>query len=277
MTVMTKTPLPMEIVLIRHGQSEANVVQSEEKAGREHPRAAEIRQRPDWEQRLTDLGRDQARQAGEWLDAHGLAPRTFDRAYTSMMLRAFETAALVGPDVEWSPEVKVIERDWGHFGATPLHVRSEQFPHTERARKTSPLFARFDGGESMFDTVMRAHAMLGTLSRDVPDGSAFIVAHGGLLWGFRFILERMLPAQFHALDEDKSERIGNLDGLHYTRVSPDDPSVISPTFSSGWTRRLNPLNDAESGEWRRVEGRRRLTADELMAEVNRVQPIIGSN
>lgn len=59
--------MPMRRVLVRHGQSEANVVQVVI-AGLDPEVAAAIRyERPDWMQRLSPLGVEQAKNAGDWI------------------------------------------------------------------------------------------------------------------------------------------------------------------------------------------------------------------
>ena len=55
--------MPREIVFARHGQSEANVVQKHDDHGVRKTIAAAIFERPDWKNRLTDLGVEQAQAA----------------------------------------------------------------------------------------------------------------------------------------------------------------------------------------------------------------------
>src|SRR5262245_7155629 len=142
--------VPLHLVLVRHGQSEANVVQHHEKHGRDlHPRQDVVSRRIDAHQRLTAKGRDQACRAGEWLRANRLDPHDFDECYVSPYHRTMETAALVAGDVAWLPDVRLIERDWGVYGATPKGEREIEFTHTEGMREQSGLFVRNDGGESI--------------------------------------------------------------------------------------------------------------------------------
>jgi broad specificity phosphatase PhoE len=269
--------LPIDLVLIRHGQSEANVIQQDERAGRERRNADAIRARPDWQQRLTVLGREQAMRAGRWLAANGLLPSEFDRNYVSLYLRACETAALLDPKAIWTPEAKVIEREWGHYGITPRADRAVVYPHTEQALTRSTFFVRLDGGESIYDATYRVHDMLGTLARDAPDGRAMIVCHGELIWAFRFVLERLLPDEWEALDADKAQRIGNLTLVQYTRRDPETGSQVVASFSSGWRRIINPLKPDTSpfgGQWVRLRGRRHMSATELLDLVERTPRLL---
>lgn len=60
--------MPREIVFARHGQSEANVVQKHDDHGVHKTIAAAIFERPDWKNRLTDLGIEQAEAAKKVID-----------------------------------------------------------------------------------------------------------------------------------------------------------------------------------------------------------------
>jgi hypothetical protein len=60
--------MPNDLVLVRHGQSEANIIQKADKAASPHPREADLNDRPDWQQRLSPLGIEQAKRARTWID-----------------------------------------------------------------------------------------------------------------------------------------------------------------------------------------------------------------
>ena len=45
--------MPNELVFVRHGQSEANVIQKADKSGIRHEMEEHINDRPDWRQRLS--------------------------------------------------------------------------------------------------------------------------------------------------------------------------------------------------------------------------------
>ena len=62
--------MPLRRVSVRRGQSEANVVQKELLHTLEPETIAEIYARPDWMQRLSPLGIEQAKQAGDWIRQH---------------------------------------------------------------------------------------------------------------------------------------------------------------------------------------------------------------
>src|SRR6185436_2831339 len=95
--------MPIDLVLVRHGQSEGNAAKRRSEAGDHSAFTEAFKNRHSSSFRLTKLGREQAHLAGKWLRAEfydrGIA---FDRCITSEYLRAVETAALLElPDAEW--------------------------------------------------------------------------------------------------------------------------------------------------------------------------------
>ncbi len=260
--------LPMEMVFVRHGQSEANVVQHAEKNGQTPEEAAEIYRRHDYMHHLTDLGVEQAKNAGDWLRANGLDPAEFDERYVSPYIRTMETAAHIGgASVTWLPELRLIERDWGLFGSTPLKERETRFPDTMRRKELSTFFTRYDNGESIPDLIGTGKQFLSTLSREMSDKRIIAVTHGERMWAIRFDIERMLPHEWQDLDKDPSVRIGNCAMLQYSRKNPFDPEEIVTSMSSGWRRMVDP-NDPEkspyNGEWRRLPGKRHFSGAQLL-------------
>ena len=94
------------LYLLRHGQTEFNVKKL-------------VQGRCD--SPLTDLGRQQAQAAAEWLKAHGVVP---DKVASSPLGRAMDTASLVaceilGPDATVEPCEGIIERSYGTFEEGP--------------------------------------------------------------------------------------------------------------------------------------------------------------
>ena len=278
--------LPLDLVLVRHGQSEANVVQKREKeidaavANGESveplPEAVAIFSRHDSQQRLTGAGRDQAASAGAWLAENALRPGDFTGRFVSPYNRTLETAALLDPDATWTPDARLVERDWGEYGSTPAPNRENLYPGTERMREANAFFARMAGGESVFDTSFRVREFLGMCAREYSDERVIAVAHGEVMWATRFVLERLMPHEWEALDEQEDQRIANCCVLHYTRVDPEGSGEVAGSLSSGWRRIIDPIDGKSpyGGEWHRLPGKRSLTAAELMAVVEASQPLL---
>lgn len=287
--------MPETLVLVRHGLSEANIVQRLEgyvakeklmvddmgnyEVSDEAIRPFvdkyigafalrdEIYDRPDFGQRLSHEGTEQAKVAGDWLRKNLIAPENFDERYSSPFNRTMDTAiALGGSKSTWLADFRIVERDWGIYGATPRDKRPDLFPHTEKGKDVASFYVRYDGGESILDTVMRVRDWTDTLARDNKDKSILAVTHGELMWAERFHIERMLPQEYQALDADKSLRIGNCCLLIYTKVNPEDPEEKSSSLSGGWMRMVDPVEPDKSpygGEWQKLPGKRRFSAEQL--------------
>lgn len=91
--------MPREIVFVRHGQSEANVAQKEVGPTMSQETINKVFRRPDWKQRLTDTGIEQAKVARDVINRKlgGLA--SFHALYVSPFVRTRETAAYMGGTV----------------------------------------------------------------------------------------------------------------------------------------------------------------------------------
>src|SRR3990167_8242342 len=89
--------MPNHLVLVRHGESEGNVVARAGKAGNHQLFTDEFFERPGHEWRLTDTGVEQAKAAGLWIGRFLLSvyPELndgFGVYYTSPHIRTRETA-----------------------------------------------------------------------------------------------------------------------------------------------------------------------------------------
>jgi broad specificity phosphatase PhoE len=264
--------LPIDLVFIRHGQSEANVVQQREKREPSFMPPSDFTDRHDWQYRLSDAGRAQARAAGAVFD--GALTNYFDVGYVSPFIRARETAALVGgPGFSWLIDDRLRERDWGIYGTVRAADRAELFPHTEKQRERSPWYAHMDGGESLATSVFaRVRDFVGTLHRERSDQRVVVVTHGEFMWTARYVLERMLPEEWEALDADYSNRIRNCTLLEYTRR---DPLTGTLQGRIGW-RRIRYTDSPSSphrGQWQPLGGRRFFTGEQLGAMAEAVPPL----
>jgi broad specificity phosphatase PhoE len=263
---------PLEILFVRHGQSEANVVQQAEKAGAAISNFSDVVYgRHDFEHPLTALGVRQAKAARALLLEEGVVPEDyFDEWYVSPFERTVETMAyLTDGKANPLPEVRLIERDWGLYGSTPLHERQERFADTERRRGISTFYTRYDGGENTPDVIGRVRDWLNTVNREKTGQKVMVVTHGDLMWTARYVLEGMSPQQWHNAESDRRLRIGNCVLLWYSRQSPYDPAHSSPTMTGGWRRIVNPYKPEESpygGTWQPVGGRTRLLGKEILAQ-----------
>lgn len=266
--------MPLDLLFVRHGESEANILQRAEKDGLTLDLPPELRDRPDWMQRLTPHGVEQAKAAGSWiLNNIGEIGDTFEARYYSSFIRARETAAnLGGSALTWRKHSMLHERDWGHFGTTPKNEQADKFPRTSQLKHDAPLYARLDGGEALADSVtLRVRDFRDTAKRKWDNKRLIAVTHGDVIGVVRYVFEDMLPEQWHEVDKDTSQRIGNCAILWYTRINPKIPTDIRPYI--GWRRMIQPDNLALSpfgGEWQELPDNRFMSSAELLLSVENV-------
>ena len=246
--------MPLNLLFVRHGESEANVVIEYTKQGKKHPNADKVYGTPDWQIKLSKKGETQPQIAGKWLlENIGAEELEAAKKYHSPYLRARQTAALLGiPDGEgWLSDDRIVERNWGIYGTIPLEVQSEYFPMTTQHKQVNPWYASLEGGESLSSGVLlRVRNFLDSLHREAGDGTAVAVAHGELIWVVRYVLERMTPERWQELDADKTQRIHNCAILQYSRINPDNPKDIDKRLR--WMRIIYPDNlkaSPNGGKW----------------------------
>lgn len=261
--------MPLELVMVRHGQSEANTAQRLDKAGKRHERAEEIYDRVDWQQRLSKEGVQQAVVAGQWIERNirgGV--KGFDIKLVSPYLRTRETAAhLGGVGAEgWRIDDRIVERYWGAFGRLNLEQQETTFPHTAKLKVLDPWYASLDGGESPASGVrLRFRDLLGTLHREASDKRVILVSHGEFMWVGRQVLERTLPEEWVAMDTDKLLEIRNCSILQYTRVNPENPNDVDTHMR--WMRFIYPDAPERSpygGSWQRLKRQREFSGADLL-------------
>ncbi len=260
-------PLPIDLVFVRHGESKANVYQKKEKKDSTYVAPSSHRGLPDWRHRLTEDGRRQASAASAFFE--GKLGTRFDAGFVSPFFRTRETASLLGdPEFEWFIDDRLKERDWGVFGAATAAERTEKYSATQELREKSAWYVTLDGGESLSSGVLiRVRDFLGTLHREYSDQRVIVVTHGEFMWTARFVLERMLPEKWEALDKSELHKIRNCSVLEYTRRDPDTGQLHSRL---GW-RRLSyldsPSTSPDGGKWVPLGKRRTFTGAQLDASL----------
>lgn len=190
----------IEIVVLRHGQSVADIV------GRHEGRA---------DFPLTDLGREQAGLAAGWIAEH-LPP---DVIFASPLKRAAETAQILADrltlDVCFDDDL--MEFDNGLQAGLTFAEADERYPVPEGGYKPHE---RVPGGESEIAFGARAElAWSGLLSTAEQGQRIAIVAHGGIITRlFRCFLQLPLCTNVRAGTGDT--------GIHLWRVFDDNRYVV---------------------------------------------------
>ena len=262
--------MPNHLTFVRHGQSEANVIQKHDDHGVDPETAAALFARPDWRHRLTKKGVEQAKNAGIWIEHNIGSLATFDALYVSPFLRTRETAAYIGGAAlaNWTIDDRLVERSWGVYGKVSRAEQRSQFPLTAAEKAANPWYIRLDGGESMPDVYARFRDFQGTLHREQAGRNVLVVSHGDFINAARYGVERMMPEEWEELDENSDYTLKNCTILEYSRVNPQDETDIRTKMR--WRRYTYP--DApelspDGGGWVELAERRRYTGAELLAQV----------
>jgi broad specificity phosphatase PhoE len=274
-------PLPRHLVLVRHGESESNVVNGFGKQDNHEYFTPEFKERTTREWRLSARGVEESMAAGRWIGRYILASFPslhdgFDWHVTSPYNRSKETAGHLGlPNAHWRIDSRVRERDWGDIESISDNDFQARYPDNARKKRVDPLHWRPPGGESiagMVDDRIRGYFEdLEEMHKTWAVDSVCISGHGEYMWGVRLYIESMEHGDWAAARNDPRQKIHNGQVVHYTREDPESSS-LSDVYS--WMRSVNPVTDPDSpGEWSPVPEPRSFTASELLDQAKATPPL----
>lgn len=268
---------PLRLVLVRHGESEANTVQNAQKRGEVSPIEDAISTRADWKQRLSPKGREQARIAGKKLREIYGSLEFFDAHYVSPFIRTRETAVLISgqKQVKWRIDDRLSERIWGIYGAVSRAEQRSHFPLTAKLANDDPWYIRYDGGESLFDVYNRFKAFQSKLWRENSRQNVLIVAHKQLIQTACYDIEKLLPEDWDKIWENKKYDIPNCGAVEFSRVNPLDSRDIRENFS--WRRFLDLGGGkipSEFQNWEEIGGDKAFLTDELSSQIINYRPFM---
>jgi broad specificity phosphatase PhoE len=250
--------LPVDLILVRHGQSMANVVQRQEKEDENYVAPDWYRTTHDSKMKLSPLGETQAAEAGNWLRAHGYTD--FNRYFVSPHTRASQTAGLLALNGQWQKDDRWRERDWGEYGMVSKAERKQKYGDSTEIRSRSEWYWKPTGGESLATGVrLRFDSILDKLHRETSkyddESSVIVVAHGEMLRVAQFVLEQMTPDDWNKQEEEDTAKIANCQIIHYTRRNPITGEIGR---RARWRRAICPWDETKSwhnGEWREISGK----------------------
>lgn len=255
--------MPNDLILIRHGQSEANIIQSDLRSKPDQPAPDGYFDRHDSHMRLSKQGQKQAKAAGEWLRTNGFDK--FDRYYVSPHIRARETAAHLKLNGDWRVDDRWREQDWGEFNIMDPSTRLDRHPYSSKLQDLHAWYWCPPGGESRATEVrLRFESVLGSLHREMSGKRVIAITHGEFLVTAQFVLERMVPEDFFKRLDSTTHRIHNCQIFHYSRINPHTGDQ-EPYLK--WRRVINPYDSAlswQNGEW--IELKPRVYSDEELLE-----------
>lgn len=238
--------MPRNLVLVRHGFSEANFIQKSAKNGDNSHYTEDVVTVPDRNWRLAEEGTKQAPTAGAYVNA--LFTEGFDRYMVSPYTRTRETAALLGLEgADWEENRALRERSWGEIDSMSREEFNSRYPQNAIYKAKDPLYWRPPAGESIASVSEdRVRNVLSTLHRENSDQNVVAVSHGEFMWATRLVLERWSDEDFIEKDHDPNEKIHNCTVLQYTRVNPFVEGDVAPKLS--WVRRAWPIQ-LEDESW----------------------------
>lgn len=188
---------PKELVLVRHAESEGNVLADHERGGLAIPSSRFG---------LTERGCKQAEYTGAYLRER--YRNGFDTYYYSHYKRVQETGRIMFPDARFYEEPRLAEGSrgiWSEMTATEI---AERYPHeAARKQKEGHYDYRPIGGENWPDVEQRIHSFLDTLARDCEGERVLIIVHGFWLHLFRHLVERFTVAE--TLEKFPGENVEN--------------------------------------------------------------------
>lgn len=253
---------PRNIILIRHGESEANVLHQALRDGRISAEAhKEILNTPNNHFRLTEKGEQQALELGKWWKEN--IEFELDRAITSYYVRAEETAGLfskaAGLDRHiWRATSLVGERYWGNFQNQPSDEQALGY----EARKTNARLWTPPNGESLRSLESHARFLKWRMNRKYGMMNVGVVSHGEFITTVGSLFERYTEEQ---LNRKIVMGIPNCSITHYSRENPLTKEI---EHDINWVRRIcvwDPkYGDGEwNGEWKKIT-RPEFSPDDLL-------------
>ena len=211
--------MPLDLYVIRHGESEANVIISAGEQGDNSLYTQDNVTVPDRSWRLTATGRKQADCIGRWLVSQ---QPLFDRYLVSPYVRTRETAA-TKDDFKTN------------------YARNWMFKNTD------PLYWRPPAGESIADVAEnRVHNLLTSLNRKSDAESVVMVSHGDLMLALMLTLEDLSDEEFMRRAASDEWKITNCTCFHYSRR---DPATGRTYKRFRWEQTARPVFDEAENRW----------------------------
>jgi len=264
--------MPNDLILVRHGHSEGNLVLGRSKKGDDSLMTTSFREIPGHQWRLTPEGRKQAATAGEWLLANTDTPYT--RYYSSPFVRTLETAALLDlHDAEWRLDQRLRERDWGEINSMPRDEHNANYPQNALIKRIDALYWRPPAGESIADVRLRVRNFFDTLHRECEGQTVLVVTHGEFMSAARAALEYLSDQEWVERDDDPSWKIENTHIYHYSRRDPVSGEIAK---YMSWVRRICPWVIQSDSGWLPVS-RRRFSNEELLKQVTRIKSVLAAS
>jgi broad specificity phosphatase PhoE len=205
---------PVELVLVRHAESEGNVADAE--ARESDAERLELSAR-DADVELSANGKEQARSLGRWVAGLPEDARP-DLVVSSPYRRAASTAqaALGDLGLDILLDERLRERDLGVFdGLTGKGIRARYQEESDRRAHLGKFYYQPPSGESWADVALRVRSLLADLREGYDGQRVWLFSHQAVIMTFRYVLEGLDEAQL--LEIDSTSRLGNASVTRYRR------------------------------------------------------------
>lgn len=215
----------VELLLIRHGESEGNVAATDARLAGAEVIAVPAR---DADVNLSGTGKEQAKALGAALAriAEEFRP---DAVVSSPYARALQTAEIAVETAGWPVKVQLDERlrdrELGILDRlTRLGVEKRYPEEAERREWLGKMYYRPPGGESWADVALRLRSVLDELNNLGSGHRVMLVCHDALVMLFRFVLEGMTEREL--LDLAASTSVLNASITRFVRPAGEGPWTL---------------------------------------------------
>ncbi|MCZ2402478.1 histidine phosphatase family protein [Paenarthrobacter sp. Z7-10] len=188
----------VELILIRHGESEGNVAASAAQAAGAETIDIDLR---DADVPLSATGRRQAQALAPWLAGLAETQRPTS-AWSSPYLRARQTAeaAKFGQPNALRVDERLRDRELGILDLlTAVGVQARYPAEAQRRQWLGKFYYRPPGGESWADVVLRVRSLLADLDRRDDGGRVALVCHDAVILLLRYVCEDLSEENLLAL------------------------------------------------------------------------------
>lgn len=225
---MAELHWPLELWVVRHGQSAGNVALDAAELAGSH--LIDIQTR-DADTPLSALGEQQSQAVGQWF--RGLPPERAPTAVlTSPYVRAVQTATIVAEhagidlaSVRFLKDERLREKEFGVLDRLTKHGIHAKHPElAEQRALVGKFYFRPPGGESWADVILRLRSVVDTLSRDFRGERVVVVAHQVIVNCFRYLLEQLDEKQI--LDIDRTADVPNCSITSYVHALVEGKSML---------------------------------------------------
>ncbi|MCU1437946.1 MAG: phosphoglycerate mutase [Naasia sp.] len=228
----------VELLLVRHGESEANVAANTAER-RKIDRIPVPARDPDVV--LSPAGIEQARALGQHLTELPPEQRP-DALWASPYRRTRQTAELTieaaGFDLVPRFDERLRDRELGIIDALTGRGVARLYPEeAQRRRWVGKFYYRPPGGESWADVALRLRSVMGDVDRDEDGKRVLVVCHDAVIRLFRYVCER--------LDEETIVEIGRKTPVPNASIT----RLLRPSGEGPWT-----AEDVSDTEHLRDEG-----------------------